>query len=273
MQVVRGSRRRLALVLGACAAVVAACGPTISPLDPSLRANFLTSEGQDRYGLTVAGDVVTVAAPASNTGRNSRVAFWRAADALAADQQTCATWVNNQTQMQQQGAALRVRTVNGRTRAITVTKNISFGAHWGFNVHVMDSGAAQPFRAIGGFHLANVFRLDPDTVDVPPYPWRMCARVVGNTVSFIVWPLTHAEPSWGDPDYGGSVTLPTGWDQPGFPGWYVGHLRPGESVGFADMSSAVIGWTGTATRTAGTDVVPVEATQAPRDPTWIPSAP
>jgi hypothetical protein len=109
----------------------------------------------------------------------------------------------------------------------------------------------------------------------------MCARVVGDTVSFIVWPLRDPEPAWNDPKYGGSVTLPAGWSQPGIPGWYVGHLEPGDSVGFTDMSTADVGQPPPTTTTttpqspdqAEADVVAPEPTTPPRAPTWIPRAP
>jgi hypothetical protein len=299
---VAASRGRLAVVLGLCVALVASCAAAaITPLDASLRAGILTPEGSDTYGLTVANGVLTAAAPATNRGANTRVAFWQGADPASTDQQTCSTWVDAHSDFQQQGAALRVRSVAGRTTAITVTNNIYFGARWAFNVHVMDSGAARPFHQIGAFDLSTVFRPGgPTTVAVPPYAWRMCARVVGDTVSFIVWPLGHPEPAWDDPRYGGSVVLPAGWHRSGNPGWYVGHLEPGTSVGFTDMSTADVGsppatttttTTGSPTTTtapttttttptatavpipADEGVVAPEPTTPPREPTWIPRDP
>jgi hypothetical protein len=264
----RVGRRRLAAALGtAMVLLAAACGPEVSPLDPSLGAAILTPDAKDHYGLTLADGVVTASAPETNTGGNTRTAFWRRADAASADHQTCATWVNAQSELQQQGAALRVRSANGRTTAITITDNIFYFARWNFNVHVMDSGAEQPFRRIAYFDLSDAFRTAPGAFTVWPYPWRMCARVVGDTVSFIVWPLRDPEPAWDDPKYGGSVTLPAGWDQPGLPGWYVGHLEPGDSVGFTALDTAEVGQQ----RRAG--VVAPEPTTPPRQPTWVPQAP
>jgi hypothetical protein len=279
-----GTRRRwLAPVLGAAAVFVlaaAACEPAVEPIAPTLQAGILTSEGGDRYGLTVADGVVTASAPTSNQGGNTRVAFWQAADEWSVDQETCSTWVDARSTLQQQGATLRVRSGNGRTTAITVTNNIYFLGRWIFNVHVMDSAAAQPFHQIGSFDLSEVFRPGgPDTYTVPPYPWRMCARAVGDTVSFIVWPLTHEEPSWDDPRYGGSVTLPAAWGRAGYPGWYVGHLEPGDSVGFRDLTTAAISPQAITPNRAQTeaqseaDAVAPEPTTPPREPTWIPRAP
>jgi len=266
----RTTRRRSARLLVAAAAVVliaAACHPAVDPLDPSLGAGILTPDGHDRYGLTVADGRVTAAAPASNAGSNTRVAFWRMADPATVDHQSCATWVNPRGRFHQEGAALRVRSVNGRTTAITVTNNFVYGTRWVFNVHVMDSGAQPRFRQIGQFDLSQVFR------PLPPFPWRMCARVQGGTVSFIVWPLTHAEPSWDDPRYGGSVRLPSGWQAAGRAGWYVGHLEPGDSVRFADLTTAEVTPQAQASGRAGADAVAPELTTPARRPTWIPRAP
>lgn len=120
-----------------------------------------------------------------------------------------------------------------------------------------------PYIKVGGFLLEEVFRPDgPGTTRLPPHPWRMCARAVGSTLSFIVWPTTHAEPAWDDARYGGSVTLPTGWSAAGKPGWYAGHLLPGESMVYDDLTTRAM--TGTAA---------AEATVAPRAPTRILEAP
>jgi hypothetical protein len=254
----------------------AACGPEVTPLDPSLGAGILTGEAQDHYGLTVADGVVTASTPETNTGGNTRIAFWRVADPASTDQQTCATWNHARGDLYQPGAAMRVRKANGRTTAITVTNNIWYGARWAFNVHVMDSGAQQPFRQIASFDLSEAFRTAPGAYTVWPLPWRMCARAVGDTVSFIVWPLRDPEPAWDDPRYGGSVTLPAGWGQPGIPGWYVGHLEPGDSMDFTDLATADVGQPPPTTTTqpqAQADVVAPEPTTPPREPTWIPRAP
>lgn len=275
MRALRVTRRRLASVVGAGILVLlAACHPTVDPLDPSLGAGILTPDGHDRYGLTLANGVVTAAAPTSNKGGNTRVGFWRSADQASVDQQSCATWMDPRGRFHQEGAALRVRTANGRTTAITVTNNIVYGTRWVFNVHVMDSAADPRFRQIAQFDLSEVFRPSgPGTTELAPHPWRMCARAVGRTLSFIVWPLTHAEPSWDDPRYGGSVTVPTAWGAAGYPGWHVGHLEPGDSVRFAELATAVIGPEPLASHRARTDMAAPEPTTPPRRATWIPRAP
>jgi hypothetical protein len=270
----RGDRRWWATVGLVGVALLVGCQPAVTPLDASLGAAVVTTDGRDTYGLVRSGGTVTATAPQTNTGDNTRVVFWRAADDDSADQESCATWVDTPDDLQQPGAALRVRTVQGRTKAITVTSNIFFVARWGFNIHVMDSGAAEPFHKIGGFELTEIFRPGgPGTFELPPFPWRMCARAVGNTVSFIVWPTSHAKPAWNDARYGGSVTLPAGWDQPGKAGWYIGHLKAGESSSFADLTVlGLLPRSGAATRDAATAALS-EPASPPRQPTWIAQAP
>jgi hypothetical protein len=270
-------RRGVRAAVSAALLTLAACGPGVSPLDASHGAALLTPDGKDIYGITVANGVTTVAAPASNTGGNTRVAFWRASDTASVDQETCATWVAGEGTWYQPGLALRVRTSPERTTAITITNNIVFGARWGFNVHVMDSGTSELFRKIGGFDLTEVFRPGgPSSTAVPPLPWRICGRVVGSTVSFIVWPLTHAQPAWSDVRYGGSVTLPAGWGQAGLPGSYIGHLEPGDVMSFRDLTGRSLeagAASSGAARTAPADVPTIEPATPPREPTWIADMP
>ena len=243
-------------------------------IDTSLARGVLTSEGADVYNLSRDAAAVTASAPASNTGGNSRLGFWRAPDQDSADQQTCATWTQAPDGLQQQGAVLRARSIQGRTTAITVTHNIYFGAWWVFNVHVMDSAAAAPFHQIGTFDLREVFAPGwPDVLQAPPYPWRLCARVVGNVVSFVVWPTSDPKPAWNDARYGGSVTLPAGWSAPGDAGWYIGHLEPGKSSGFGDLS--ILGLLSNASSAARQAAIAELSKPAspPRQPTWIVDAP
>ena len=196
--------------------------------------------------------------------------FWPAADDPSLDQETCATWTDDQNDVRQPGAALRTTSDHSTTQAITITKNVWLGANWIFNVHVMDTAAVEPFTLIGSFDLTGAFVRN---LSLAPPPWRMCARVVADVVSFKVWPLVDPAPAWDDPTYGGSVRLPAGWDHPGRPGWYVGHLRPGEESHFSDRTTAqVVAPAPTASR-FGQHVVPVEVTTAPRSPTDIPTAP
>lgn len=230
----RRSRSPGRAVLALATLLAALAGCIISPLDPSLGAGIITYDGADRYGITVSGGTTTASAPASNTGGNLRVAFWRQADPASANQQSCATFHAPDLE-NQPGIALRINTTGSATRAITVTKNIVFGLHGTFNVHVMDTAASPQFTQIGQFALW-------DTFGAPgggwrPYPWRMCARVSNNQLDFIVWPTSQPQPAWGDPAYGGRVTVPSNFLGPGRPGFYVGHLQPGASLGYTSLST------------------------------------
>lgn len=229
-------RRWRAATAAMLVAVAAACNSGFDPLDPSLSAVMITRDpANDVYGLTVADGVITAAAPATNGGINSRAVFWRDADPVSTDQESCATWTAADHD-QQPGIALRAHDVPGGTQVITVTKNIWFGAYSGVNVHLMDTSDEQrPIIQIAGKDLPGL-RRSASANDVKPYPWRGCARVVGNVVSLKIWPLAEPEPAWDDPAYGYSVTLPDDWDVvAGHAGSYIGHLRPGRSLHYRDL--------------------------------------
>jgi hypothetical protein len=208
--------------------------PAVTPLDRSLATAVLTRDGSDTYGITMTGGVTQARTPSTNRGRDTRVIFWQRATDPAADGQTCGTWRSESSDHDQQGAALRVATTAGVTRAITVTKNI-FGPNYVFNVHVWDSRARPyPFTQIASFDLRSTFA--PHGVLIP-LPWSLCAQAFGDTVSFIAWPASEPKPAWGDPHHGGSVTLPQGWDYAGATGWYVGHLWASESASFENLTT------------------------------------
>jgi hypothetical protein len=229
----RGRARGRALA-GALAltGALGACN-LIQPLDPSLEAGFLTTDRNDDYGITVAGGAVTASAPATNESGNTRIAFWPAGASQTSAHQSCLSWVEGDHGVQQ-GIALRVRSTAGRTTAITVTKNVYAGFYRVFNVHVMDSGAEQPFTLISQFRFDRALLRD----GVPaPAPWRLCARVVGDAVSVKVWAADEAEPAWMDGIHSGGVVLPAGWDAPGVAGWYVGHLPPGASMTYTALET------------------------------------
>ncbi len=262
------SGRKLSALAVGLLAIVAACGG-IRPLDPSLGARVITQEPpNDTYGLTVSNDVITATAPGDNTGNNIRVVFWRNADAASTNQESCMTW-NAPDQVQQPGIALRAHDFNGGTRVISITKNVWLGGYWIFNVHVMDTTNPDvPLLWIAGRDLWGL-RNGPEPTDLKPYPWRGCGRVVGTTVSLKVWPTAEAEPAWDDPNYGYSVTLPDGWDAPGEPGAYIGHLFPGGSATFSELVVTDLGGISTSSAAA----LGLEPTTEPLAPTHIPLGP
>jgi hypothetical protein len=138
---------------------------------------------------------VTASAPTSNTGSETRIAFWEQSVPPCAAAESCATWTND-SGIDQEGAVLRLRSVGTGYKAVTVTKNILYGAVYIFNVHVWDTrNSSHPFTQIGQFNLSQTFYPNGTVV---PFPWTLCAETVGNTLRFIAWPSNQAQPAWGD---------------------------------------------------------------------------
>jgi outer membrane protein assembly factor BamB len=231
-----------------------------------LRSSTLTAERADTYDLALDADAAGAHAPAGNVGGNTRVTFTRAGIGTSTDQYSCATWASDSSWHDQEGAALRVRPVTGGVSAITVTKNVFFGANWKFNVHVWDTSRSPAAIQIGAFDLGPVFA--PDEIHVEPLPWKLCAQVVGSTVSFVVWPASEPRPAWGDPTHGGSVTLPAGYAEPGEVGWYIGHLEPDHRAEFTGLDAGPL--TGSGAPLADPNR---KRRTAPRAPTAIPGLP
>lgn len=185
----------------------------------------VTPDGTDAYSLALGPRTVRGSAPATNDGGNLRMVWWPSRAPASVDSESCLTWTRRDSVLAQPGVALRVRRDGGRSRAITVTNNITFGARWAWNTHIWESG--RPFRQIGATYLTQAFGDHP--TELPPLPWRLCARAIGSTVELKAWPTSRtSEPAWGDARYGGSVALPPGWVFPGRSGWYLGHLHPGD---------------------------------------------
>lgn len=216
-----------------------ACLPEPTPVETfsgndTFETAVLTPDGDDEYSFTAEGSKMMVAPLAYNTGGNLRSAFWPLNGPSVADSQTCATWVQQEGDIVQQGAALRIRTTDDWVRAITVTKNIYYGATWIFNFHTWDNTRTRAFDQFGATTL--------DAMKGQSLPWRFCARVLGSKLEFKVWPLAETEPPWGTTSHGGSATVPAGWSDPGRAGWYIGHLEPGGSASFAELGAWAYNW-------------------------------
>lgn len=254
-----------------------ACLPEASPTltfngNDSYNTTVLTPDGNDAYSFVAEGSKMMVAPLAYNSGGNLRTAFWPLNGPSVADGQTCATWIDQAGTIVQQGAALRIRTTDGWVRAITVTKNIYYGANWIFNFHTWDNSRVIPYSQFGSTTL--------EGMKGRPLPWRFCARVLGSRVEFKVWPLAEAEPPWGTTSRGGSATLPAGWSDPGRAGWYIGHLEPSGSARFEDLGAWAYNWTPPTTTTApkarsstvaGTTTTAPSAATASGDPGLVPT--
>ena len=207
--------------------------------DPGLTAQTLTPSPERYVVRTGAGGDVTIRAKAPRDGLphdwNRREILVRPGVRPTSDHGVCATWTDQSRDLDQQGLAVRFRTGPGdRKRAVTLTKNTYAGYVWVFNLLTWDTRRpGDPWRALGQFDLSSVVTAHGR---VRPFPWRVCLRAVGHRVDFKVWrPEREPEPSWTDPEHARSATTPGRFSRPGVPGWYVGHLFPGDHVTYADL--------------------------------------
>jgi hypothetical protein len=232
-------RRRLAAIVIALVLVGAACekvrvqtyGPTST--SPSQQA-VLTEDGPGRYRF-VSAPANTVAASVDSASGSLRQLFWPADNPVVPDSESCAIWGAETGPLVQQGAALRIAEQGSRIRAVTVTKNVFYGATWIFNFHVWDTAQSPAFTLVAATDLSATL---VHAGVVTPLPWHFCARVIGSKLEFKVWPVAEPlDPAWGDPAHGGSVILPAGWEQPGKAGWFVGHIQPNNLAVFTDLAT------------------------------------
>jgi len=195
----------------------------------------LTHDGSDSYQFTRTDRTLTVSAPPGNRGSLLRTVIVPRNAPSIGSAESCATWTSATSGGVQQGAALQVRAgVDGRIRALTVTKNITWQSYWAFNFHTFDTARSIPFVGFGQIVLSRAF-LDAD--NVAHLPWGMCARVRSGYLEFKAWPTAQAEPAWGDPLHGARIRIPAGWDTAGRAGWYIGHLHPGETTRYDAMTT------------------------------------
>jgi hypothetical protein len=194
----------------------------------------LTPQFQDTYDLSKSDGAVTITAPSTNAGTNTRQVFWPKSSAPLTNSRVCATWAYATTPMAQEGLALHAVAARGTRRAITVTKNIIYGVTWVFNVLVWDSTSDEDLRGVAQFNMGNVLIKDGA---VRPFPWRVCTQVRARTLTFKLWlPNRQDEPAWDDPRHTRRTSLPTGYTTPGKTGWYVGHIPPGGAVKYTNLS-------------------------------------
>jgi hypothetical protein len=231
--------RVAAVVVGCLVLVAASCEKvrvqTYGPTNTSgSNQAVLTPDGPDRYRFVTA-PANTVAASIDRSGGNLRQLFWPSDNPVVPDSESCATWGAETGPLVQQGGALRITQTGSRIRAITVTKNIFYGATWIFNFHTWDTALSTPFTPIGAADLRATLVRNGIVV---PLPWNFCVRVIGNLFEFKVWPVADGiEPAWGDRRYGGSVVLPAGWSTPGKAGWYIGHIQPTNTAVFTNLAT------------------------------------
>lgn len=237
------------------ALLLASCGPVMGTVDGPIRFGVLTADGGVTFHHAGDGQDVTVSTDVSSPNGDVREVFWpKDSNLWTADQQDCMTWtttalsssgldltdLTSQNLPAQPGLAMRIApSADGRgVRAVTVTENVYSWGLWYFNVHVWDStNTVDPYQLVGQFDLTSVVG-DVELSDgvatstMAPPPWHVCARTAGDQFSFMVWTGDEPQPAWGDPSRTFTVTLPTGWDYPGYAGGFAGHLHAGQSLGF-----------------------------------------
>ena len=146
----------------------------------------------------------------------------------------CATFVNG-AGFHQQGIVLRLDPMaHDRVSGITATRNVWLSAFDVFNFHVWNTRTdpENPFTPFG----STVVRTLPIAPAV--HPLHPCARTVttSETVQFVVWSTGQRRPPWGSTIQGGQAAIPMGAPTGGQGGWFAGHLRPGTSMTFSDLT-------------------------------------
>ncbi|HEY7938628.1 MAG TPA: hypothetical protein VID05_02280 [Acidimicrobiales bacterium] len=224
----------VALSLVLLLAVHLAATPLMRGSDPPLPLAHatLTKEAADRYQYLHVRRYLTVRAPVTNVGGETRQVYWPARAQPSTTQESCETWSSANGPLDQQGVALRIApTADGRgLRAFTITKNVWMLGYWLFNVHVWDTRHKHPFTLLASFDVEPQLGRDVFT-----YPWHICARVRGDVLQFVVWTTDHLQPSWSDAKAVHRVRLPPGSTYRGRAGWYIGHLGASDVATFTDL--------------------------------------
>jgi hypothetical protein len=201
-----------------------ATGPALK-LPATLHGFLLTPDDTDVFNVAANKHVITVSAPITNQSSNTRAVFWPTTQLPVKNESVCDTWTSATQNSDQEGLVLRATTTQG----IFVEKNIYGYAYWVFAILEYVGSPAQ-LQEVANFDLSSTFLVNGQLVSLP---WSMCARAKGSTISFIVWPSSQPKPVWGDPNYGGSYTLPINDVWTGNYGWYAAHLAAGDSLAYA----------------------------------------
>jgi hypothetical protein len=206
-------------------------------------ASEMLTPGPERYAVRTgpAGEVTVRARPpvaGQPLDWNRREILVRSGVPPSVDQTVCATWTDQSRHLDQEGLAVRFRAGPGdRRRSITLTKNTYANYVWVFNLLTWDTRrTGEPWRALAQFDMSAVVS---SHLKLLPFPWRVCLRAERHRVDFKVWlPGRGPEPPWTDRAHTRSTTVGHRFERPGVPGWYVGHLEPGDHVTYADLTES-----------------------------------
>ena len=209
-------------------------------VDPHFTAVTISTAHRDVFVLAydARSCSVDVSAPSVNTDSNNRGVFWPTRQHPVRDGETCARWTDEDHATKvaaniQEGAALRVRTNrDGSLDAITVTRNVWLDGlvdlqreHVARHRHLPpgphDGVGCKPARRLRGL---------PETPLEALRQGRRCQVELRRLAA------GGARPAYGDATHGGTITLPPNEVFAGHFGVYVGHLAPGQSVDYDEMT-------------------------------------
>lgn len=238
----RHVRSRAMALLAMVGFVAAACNPVFGTPSGPVRHATLTSSSGGSYTYGGNGTKIAVTQKVPVDDDSIREVFWYPDTPYRSNQQACITWdtlaFGQPGGLVQPGLAMRISPTgpdNKSIRAVTVTENIWAAGVWILNVHTWDSSVeANPFTKVAGFDISGIVTTQTRLVGAP---WYVCARTEANRFTVKVWTARDPEPSWQDPTHVFTTTLPPGWNQSGYSGGYIGHLRKGQSAVLSGLSS------------------------------------
>jgi hypothetical protein len=133
----------------------------------------------------------------------------------------------------QPGIAFRIADNHNVITAVTLTENIfgtpSLSAYNDFNIHMWDTSQSPAFRLVGQVTIKAI----PSSPQ--PEPLNLCAEITEDVLQFVAW-TSGPQPAWGDPTWGGSVTLPSNAPTSGHTGFFAGHLPAGTSASYTNLT-------------------------------------
>lgn len=209
-------------------ALVAGCSqdPTFVTTPIEWRAVELSRDGVDSFDAHLANDTMEVTAKHTNANSNSRMLLWSSDTVPVRDTIACISFTD-EGWPSQEGIALRIATTpDGHTRAITVMKNVWARAESGVNVLLWDSATPTEPQTIDSYDSTAV----QHGKGFVPYPWSICARTVGDELTYMSWPSDRPQPSWDDRRATRRTTLPTSVPVAGATGLYAGHIPGGTTM-------------------------------------------
>jgi hypothetical protein len=196
------------------------------------RSGQFTTDGS-AYTWTTSHQGTELAVTAAVTsGGNNREMYWKPTFwPVETDSTVCVTFATGQG-YDQQGIILRLTYSRNAYTALAVTRNVSYADLQAFNFEELSSATTPPYTLFG-----------QKTINGLPYapavyPLNMCARTnsTTNTVDFVVWTSGMSQPTWGDPNWSGSATIPPAAASSGSPGLWAGHMTANTSMTYANMS-------------------------------------